>query len=108
MRTSLMTVCLAAALTLAAGTLGCAQNHRAPRFSVITETHLIFNPEWTRISSDAVARADWPVAHVYDSTGEIVDYRTTMIDRQTQSGSSRGYDRLTRTFRSVRRGSARR
>lgn len=106
MRPSAMTVCLTAALTLAAGTLGCARNDRALRFSVISETHLIFNPEWTGISSEAVGRADWPVAHVYDSTGEIVDYRTTMIDRQVQSGRSR--DRLTRTFRSVRRGSARR
>ena len=106
MRPSLKTVCVAAALTLAAGTLGCAQNDRAPRLSVIPETHLIFNPEWTGISSHAVARADWPVTQVYDSTGEIVDYRTTMIDRQMQSGRSR--DRLTRTFRSDRRGSARR
>ncbi len=103
-----MTICLAAALTLAAGTLGCAQNDRRIRLSVIPGTHLIFNPEWTGVSSDAVARADWPVAHVYDSTGETVDYWTIMIDQQTQSGSSRGYDRLTRTFRSVRRGSARR
>ena len=106
MRPNLMTVCLAAALTLVAGTLGCAQNDRTIRFSAIPDTHLIFNPEWTKISSDAVTRADWPVTHVYDSTSETIQYRTTVIDRQTHSGRSR--DRLTRTFRSVRRGSAHR
>jgi len=106
MRPSLTTICLAAASTLAVGTLGCAQNDRSLRFSVIADTHLIFNPEWTGISSDAVARADWPVTHVYDSTAEAVQYRATLIDQQIQSGRGYNYDRITRTFRSVRRGSA--
>ena len=108
MRPSLIPVCLVAALTLAAGSFGCAKNDRGLRLSVITDTHLIFNPEWTGIPSDVFARAGWPVAHVYDSTHETVQYRTTMIDRQTDSGHGHSRDRLARTFHSVRRGSARR
>ena len=106
MRTSLIPICAVAAVTLATGPFGCSRNDRSLRLSIIPDTHLIFNPEWTGIPSDAIARADWPVAHVYDSTSEIVHFRTTMIDRQTHS--ARGRDQLTRTFLSVRRGSARR
>ena len=93
---------------LATGPFGCAQIPRVPRFAVIPDSHLIFNPEWTNAPFGTIARADWPIAHVYDSSNETVRYRTTTIDRQTQSGSRGARDQFTRTFRSIRRGSARR
>ena len=106
MKPSLLTLCLATAVTAVSVSTGCAKHDRVLRFSVITDTHLIFNPECNSFPSEDIGRTDWPVTHVYETTGEFVDYEIIMIDRQTNSG--RGRDRLIRTFRSTRRGHARR
>ena len=86
--------------------IGCSTGNRSSGFAFITETHLLFNPEWTQIPSLSFARVDWPVALVYRQTEESVEYRETLHDQQRQHGRSR--DQFTRSFYSVRRGKARR
>ncbi len=68
--------------------------------------HLIFNPAWTGIPTMQFERSVWPATAVYDTAGESIEYRATVLDQQGLTGRSRDY--LRRSFHSVRTGRARR
>ncbi len=78
---------------------------RHPGPAQIAEKHLIFNPEWTNIPPEYVARSDWPSTAALSVLGEEIAYRETIIDRQGRSTGGRDQTYY-RRFYSVRTGRA--
>jgi len=73
----------------------------------VAATHLIFNPEWTRLPSLPCSRAEWPVTNAYDKLREDIAYSETIWDWQARFGG-RGEQSSYRRFHSVRTGEIRR
>ncbi len=85
---------------------GCSASGRIARPVLIPVKHLLFNPEWTDLPVLFVGRENWPSTPAFSTSGETVNYRETIYDRQGDFAFGRDY--LRRTFHSVRTGHAKR
>ena len=81
---------------------GCASQNRGQGIVFSPDTHLIFNPEWTGISTLEEPRTPWPMTTVYPLPGEKIEFRETIIDYDGQLGYQSG--RTYRRFHATRRG----
>lgn len=81
---------------------GCASQDRTSPARRSSDTHLVFNPEWTGIGPSWVGRRDWPSTDGVISGHEVIEYRETIQDQGNRGthGSTDYY----RRFYSVRRG----
>ena len=85
---------------------GCAVSGHQRYAHRIEATGLIFNPSFTLSRDIHVPRTGWPSTPAYEHTQEYVEYRETIIDRQSTYGYADDF--LYRRFDSVRVGRARR
>lgn len=67
---------------------------------------ILFGSRATWGQAEFIGRSDWPATTAYVRSAEQVETTTTIFDRQEPS--EHGRDHLSRTFRSIRTGRARR
>ncbi len=65
-------------------------------------TYAIFNPDDVSLPPEFIGRTDWPATVAHQSTGEIVEFRESIIDQDGQTFGRR--DDYRRRFYSRRTG----
>ena len=68
----------------------------------VGEAYVIFNPDEVLLPPEFIGRTDWPATYAHQATGEIVEYRESIIDRDGQTFGRR--DDYRRRFYSLRTG----
>ena len=79
MPSKIATIVMLFAMTAATG---CSTTAGRADQTFVSETHLIFSPEWTGLPLAEVGRSNWPATIARLQPGEDLDYRETIIDRQ--------------------------
>jgi hypothetical protein len=90
---------LALTSTIAAG---CAQPTRTAYDQPVVARDLLYSPAWTGLPTFDIARSPWPSTVAFETLGEFVDYRETIIDRQGWTDFQRDF--YYRRFDAVRTG----
>ena len=80
----------------------CVLPRQAPHTQPVVARDLLFSPAWTSLPTYDVLRRVWPSSTAFESLGEVIDYRETIIDRH--SWTDLQHDFYYRRFDAVRSG----